>query len=124
MKILMSILSILVIGISGCVSAQKPFSMDYKTDDTIFHLPQSCIENFTPKEKDNTIFIKIKNNADCSKSFNLFWEKSMGKKVSIFFNRNLILKDIHTVTPIRTENGFHQAVESKETFNKIVNTLK
>ncbi|MDC9595029.1 hypothetical protein [Xenorhabdus sp. IM139775] len=123
MKRLISILSMLVIISSGCVSVKKSFSLDYKTDGSAFHLSQSCIENFIPKENSNAIFIKIKNNTDCSEPFNLFWEKSIGKKVSVFFNGKPIFKDIYTVNKIHTENGFNQAVESNSILNEIVNTL-
>ncbi|MEQ1963131.1 hypothetical protein ABLB69_08140 [Xenorhabdus khoisanae] len=123
MRLLIGILSILVTIISGCVSTQKPFSMDYKTNDTVFHLSQSCIDHITPREKENVIFIKVKNSAKCSNAFNLFWEKSVGGKVSVFFNGEVISKDIYTVTPIHTENGFNQSVKSKTTFDKIINIL-
>ncbi|MBC8947023.1 hypothetical protein [Xenorhabdus indica] len=126
MKLLFSVLSILAIStsISGCVPTQKPFSMDYKTDNKTFHLTKSCIENISPNEKNNTIFIKIKNNDSCSKPFNTFWKKSIGKKVSVLFNNSFILKEVYSNTPIQTENGFHQAINSISEFKKIINSLK
>ncbi|CAM3817968.1 hypothetical protein [Xenorhabdus thuongxuanensis] len=123
MKLLFSILSVLVISVSGCISTQKPFSMDYKTDSETFHLTKSCIEIFTPEEKNNVIFIKIKRNTNCSKSFNIFWKKSVGKKVSVLFDKKIILKDVYTNAPIKTENGFYQAVDSTLSLKKIVDSL-
>ncbi|WP_338884082.1 hypothetical protein [Xenorhabdus sp. TH1] len=123
MKLLFSILSILVISVSGCVSTQKPFSLDYKTDSEAFHLTKSCIESFFPEEKNNAIFIKIKNNTNCSEPFNIFWKKSVGKKTSVLFNKNFILKDVYINTPIQTENGFYQAVDSNLSLKKIVDAL-
>ncbi|MBC8954304.1 hypothetical protein [Xenorhabdus sp. PB62.4] len=123
MKLLFSILSVLVISVSGCISTQKPFSMDYKTDSETFHLTKSCIERFTPEEKNNVIFIKIKRNTNCSESFNIFWKKSVGKKVSVLFDKKFILKDVYTNAPIKTENGFYQAVDSTLSLKKIVDSL-
>ncbi len=113
----------LAIIISGCVSVQKPFSMDYKTNDSTFHLTKSCIEQLIPKEKSNMIFMKIKNSADCSKPFNLFWERNVGKEVSVFFNGKPAFKNTNIINPIHTENGFDQAVESNAILNDIVSKL-
>ncbi|MDE9471350.1 hypothetical protein, partial [Xenorhabdus bovienii] len=122
MKRLIIILSLFVIGISGCVLEQKPASLDYKIDGTTFHLFQSCIEHFTPKEENQTIFIKVRNNADCSQPFDLLLKKNIGKTLTVFFNGKPVLKDTHIFSPVRTENGFYQAVESKYMFDKLVNT--
>ncbi len=118
MKLLFSVLFILAIStsISGCVSAPKPFAMDYKTDNERFHLTKYCIENISPNEKNNALFIKLKDSDSCSKQFNTFWKNSVGKKVSVLFNNNIVSKDVYTVNPINTENGFYQSFDSISTF--------
>ncbi|CCW28952.1 hypothetical protein ABLA30_22285 [Xenorhabdus nematophila] len=126
MRLLFGVLSILAIStsISGCVSMPKPFAMNYKTDNENFHLTKYCIENMSPNEKNNAIFIKIKDSDSCSKPFNTFWKNSVGKKVSVLFNNNIVFKDVYIVNPINTENGFYQSVESPSVFKEIISTLR
>ncbi|MFD0708456.1 hypothetical protein [Photorhabdus akhurstii] len=121
MKVLTVILLILVINVSGCVSKKHAFSIDYKANDETFHLTPLCIEEITPKKWDNyySIFIKVKNNSHCSKPFNLFIKKNVGKKLSVFFNNKPILENTNIITPMHVENGFYQAIDSNVTLEEI-----
>ncbi|MBD2811169.1 hypothetical protein ID853_09830 [Xenorhabdus sp. Vera] len=118
-----TIFLLLTIGISGCVSKQESASLDYKINDTVFHLSQFCIERFVPKEENQTIFIKVKDNSDCSYPLDHLLRENIGKTVTVFFNGNLVFKNTRIITPIITGNGFYQAVESKDMFDKVVNSF-
>ncbi|MCA6219137.1 hypothetical protein [Photorhabdus antumapuensis] len=125
MKVLTVILLILITNISGCVSKKHSFSIDYKANGETFRLTPLCIEEITPKKRDNyySIFIKVKNNSHCSKPFNLLIKQNVGKKLSVFFNNKPILENTNIITPMHVENGFYQGIDSNTTFEEIVNSL-
>ncbi|CDH20124.1 conserved hypothetical protein [Xenorhabdus bovienii str. kraussei Quebec] len=109
--------------VTGCISKQNQPTLDYKVNNNIFHLAQSCIEKFSQKKENQTIFIKVKDNSDCSYSFDNFLRENIGKTVTVFFNGNLVFKNTRIMTPIITGNGFYQAVESKNMFDELVDSF-
>jgi hypothetical protein len=102
---------------------KKNLSINYLSNDENFHLTPSCINSFIPQEKNNTIFIKVKNNPDCSGKFNTFWKNNVGKKASVSFNKNFLIKNVNIYSPIKIENGFYQAVDSALLLKEIVDSF-
>lgn len=112
------------ISVTGCTSKQNQPTLDYKVNNKIFHLPQSCIENFSQKKENQTIFIKVKGNVNCSFPFNDFFKDNVGKTVTVLFNGDVVYDGANIINPIKTENGFYQAVEKKSTFDKLINDFR
>lgn len=113
-----------IISITGCISKQNKPTLDYKVNNKTFHLSQSCIADFSQKEENQTVFIKVKDSVICSTPFNNFFKDNVGKTVTVLFNGDIVYGETKIVTPIKTENGFYQAVEKKSTFEKLGDNLK
>lgn len=102
---------LLALFLTGCtLFAHAPAPLTYHAGQEVYILEKSCVNQVTPSEYGDGVWLKINNSHSCSARFEQFFSAHIGKKLKVSFNHKSVTNPTNIVSPIRLQQGLHQHI--------------